>query len=94
MLGYWVGKSYWNRGFCTEAGRAVLEYGFGVLGLNRIHSCHMSRNPSSGRVMLKLGMTHEGCRKQHDRKWDKFEDQELYGILKADWQGQQTRRVL
>ena len=85
-LGYWIGKPYWNRGFCTEAGRAVLEFGFRVLGLNRIHCSHFSRNPSSGRVMLKLGMTHEGCRTQHVRKWDRFEDLELYGVLKADWQ--------
>jgi RimJ/RimL family protein N-acetyltransferase len=93
-LGYWIAKPCWNRGFCTEAGRAVLEFGFGVLGLNRIHACHFSRNPSSGRVMLKLGMTHEGCRKQHIRKWDKFEDLELYGILKADWQKQQASRSI
>jgi len=44
--------------------------------------------------MLKLGMTHEGCRKQHIRKWDKFEDLELYGILKADWQKQQASRSI
>ena len=93
-LGYWIGKLYWGRGFCTEAGRAVLQFGFEVLGFNRIHSCHISRNPASGRVMQKLGMTHEGCRKQHVRKWDRFEDLELYGILKDDWQGQQTRRVI
>jgi ribosomal-protein-alanine N-acetyltransferase len=90
-LGYWIGKPYWSRGFCTESCRAVLRFGFEVLGLNRIHACHFSRNPASGRVMLKLGMTHEGCRKQHVRKWDKFEDIELYGILKTDGQEQQTK---
>ena len=30
-LGYWIGKPYWNRGFCTEAGSAVIGYGFGRL---------------------------------------------------------------
>jgi RimJ/RimL family protein N-acetyltransferase len=44
--------------------------------------------------MRKLGMTHEGCRKQHVRKWNKFEDLELYGVLKADWQGQSTNRPI
>ena len=23
-MGYWIGKPYWGRGYCTEAGRAVL----------------------------------------------------------------------
>ena len=31
-LEYWVGKPYWNRGYCTEAAKAVVEYGFDRLG--------------------------------------------------------------
>jgi RimJ/RimL family protein N-acetyltransferase len=85
-LGYWIGKPFWNQGFCTEAGRAVLEYGFKILGLNRIFARHLSRNPASGRVMEKLGMIYEGRRRQDTRKWDVFEDVEFYGILKSDWE--------
>lgn len=81
-LGYWIGESFWNHGFCTEAGRAVVDYAFRVLKIIRIHSCHFKRNPASGRVMQKIGMKHEGCRKCHVKKWDKFEDLELYGVLK------------
>ncbi len=55
-LGYWIGKPYWNNGYCTEAARAVVRYGFSVLGLHRIHSVHLGRNPASGRVMKKAGM--------------------------------------
>jgi RimJ/RimL family protein N-acetyltransferase len=84
-LGYWIGKPYWRNGYCTEASRAVFDFGFTTLGLARIHSCYLSRNPASGRVMQKLGMSHEGCRRAHVRKWDKLEDLELYGILVGDW---------
>ena len=35
--------------------------------------------------MQKIGMTHEGRQRQHVRKWDAFEDLELYGILKSQW---------
>lgn len=84
-LGYWIGKPYWRQGFCSEAGQAVLEYGFRHWNLIRIHACHLSRNPASGRVMQKLGMAHEGCRRCHVRKWDQFEDLELYGILRIEW---------
>ncbi len=89
-LGYWIGKPYWNRGYCSEAGGAVLEYAFTELGLVRVHASHLSRNPASGRVMQKLGMTPEGVRKQHAAKGTRLEDLTLYGILKQDWASQRT----
>lgn len=85
-LGYWIGKAYWTHGLCTEAAGAVLRYAFTGLGLVRVHARHFSRNPASGRVMQKLFMQHEGCRRQHVTKWGKFEDEELYGILKCGWE--------
>lgn len=84
-VGYWIGKPYWNQGYCTEAARAVLRYGFEVLGLNRIYAYHMTRNPASGRVMQKIGMKHEGYLRQHLERWGKFEDCELYGILRSEF---------
>ena len=84
-FGYWIGVPYWNRGYCTEAGQAMLDFAFNELGLVRVHARHLSRNPSSGRVMQKLGMSHEGTRRRHVRKWDVLEDVEMYGILVDDW---------
>ena len=84
-LGYWIGKPFWGHGYCTEAARCVLQFGFEQVGLNRIFAHHFSRNPASGRVMQKLGMSHEGHLPQHVRKWDGFEDLELYGIVKSQW---------
>jgi RimJ/RimL family protein N-acetyltransferase len=84
-LGYWVGRPYWDQGYCTEAGEAVLRYAFTQLGLVRVHCHHFARNPASGRVMRKLGMQHEGTRRRHVKKWGKLEDVELYGILLEHW---------
>jgi RimJ/RimL family protein N-acetyltransferase len=84
-LGYWIGKPYWGKGYCTEAARAVVKYGFEVVGLNRIHATHMTRNPASGRVMQKIGMIHEGRLRQDRKRWGEFEDMELYGILRNEY---------
>ena len=84
-MGYWIGKPYWGQGFATEAGGALLRYGFQTLGLNRIYAHHMRRNPSSGRVMQKLRMRYEGSLRQHFRRNDRFEDLECYGILKEEY---------
>lgn len=84
-LGYWIGLPYWNQGYCTEAARAVLRYGFEVLGLNRIHASHYARNAASGRVMHKIGMVREGCRRQHVVKWGEFEDLICYGLVREEY---------
>ena len=84
-LGFWVARACWGRGYATEAVRAVIEYGFSVLGLHRIHAMHFSRNPASGRVMEKCGMLHEGCSRGHVRKWGVYEDVDLWGILRDEW---------
>jgi ribosomal-protein-alanine N-acetyltransferase len=85
-LGYWIGQACWNQGYATEAAEAVIRYGFEVVGLNRIHASHLSRNPASGRVMQKVGMIHEGHLRQHIQKWGTFEDLEIYGLLKNDYE--------
>ena len=82
-LGYWIGRPFWSQGYCTEAGAALIEYGFDQLDLNRVFAKHMTRNPASGRVLRKLGMVREGCLRQHVKKWGEFEDLDIYGILKS-----------
>jgi RimJ/RimL family protein N-acetyltransferase len=84
-LGYWIGLPFWGQGYCTEAAGAVLDYGFGVRGLDRIVATHFGRNPASGRVMQKIGMTQEGCLRRHVLKWGRREDLVYYGILREEW---------
>ncbi|HKY63986.1 MAG TPA: GNAT family N-acetyltransferase [bacterium] len=55
-LGYWIGVPYWNQGYASEAGAAILDFAFSELGLKRVHANHFRRNPASGRVLQKLGM--------------------------------------
>jgi RimJ/RimL family protein N-acetyltransferase len=85
-IGYWLGVPYWNRGIMTEAAEAILAYGFKALGLNRIFATHFTRNPASGRVMQKIGMTFEGILREHLRKDDHFEDVANYSILRREWE--------
>jgi RimJ/RimL family protein N-acetyltransferase len=83
-LGYWIGKPYWGQGYCTDAARAVVRFAFEDLKLNRVHASHFSNNPASGRVMQKVGMRHEASLRQHIHKWGKYEDLEIYALLKDD----------
>ena len=89
-MGYWLGIPFWSQGYCTEAARAVVQYGFEILRLHRIYASHMTRNPASGRVMQKIGMTYEGCQRQHIQKWGVFEDLATYGILQSEYAASHT----
>lgn len=84
-LGYWIGVPFWGKGYCTEAAQKVLEYGFGTLGLYRIHSNHFPINPASGRILRKLGMKYEGRFRQHILKSGEYHDLELYGLLASEY---------
>ena len=85
-LGYWLGVRYWGQGYATEASQEMLRYGFEELGLHRIFASHFGHNPASGRILKKLGMQKEGCQREHLRKWDRWVDSELYGLLRDEWQ--------
>ena len=85
-LGYWIGKPFWNKGYATEAAEAMLKFGFEELELKRIHAHYFARNPASGKVMEKLGMQHEGTLRKDIKKWGKFEDIKIYGILRSEYE--------
>jgi len=91
-LGYWIGMPFWGKGYCTEAAREILKYGFNTLNLHRIHSGHYSNNPASGRILRKLGMKYEGTRKQHVCKWGEYLDVEIYGLLASEYRSQAAGR--
>ena len=85
-VGYWLGEPFWNRGYVTEATQAIIRFGFGSLGLNKITSSHLAQNPASGRVMQKSGMTREGELKEHIRKDTAYHTLVLYGLTRSDYE--------
>ena len=60
-LGYWIARPYWGLGFATEAGRAVVANARDSLRLKRLVAGHFLDNPSSGRVLAKLGFRPTGA---------------------------------
>ena len=54
-IGYNVAFDYWNKGYTTEAARAIVEY-LSSMGVKHICASHALDNPASGRVMQKIGM--------------------------------------
>ena len=84
-IGYSLSRAYWNQGYMSEALRAVLEFGFTKLNLNRIEAQHECDNPASGHVMLNAGMQHEGTLRQRIYNKGRFADVDIYAILRKDF---------
>ncbi|MFE3548063.1 GNAT family N-acetyltransferase [Streptomyces kronopolitis] len=55
--GWRLQRSAWGHGYATEAGRAVLDYGFETLRLPQILAVTTATNLRSQAVMRRLGMT-------------------------------------
>lgn len=88
-LSYWLAVSAWGKGYMSEALPPVLNFGFEILLLNRIHAYHMIRNPASGKILQKNGFKQEGLLRQRVSKWGKFEDVRLLSLLRQEWQNNQ-----
>src|SRR5262245_3385876 len=58
-LGYWIGRSFWGRGYATEACSALIDMAR-MLGLASLEGSHFPDNPASGRVLEKLGFEPTG----------------------------------
>jgi len=53
-MGYWIARPFWNRGYATEAGTALVDIAR-TLRLEQLEASHFLDNPASARVLEKLG---------------------------------------
>lgn len=84
-LGYALNRKYWGQGLATEAARAVIDFGFGTLRLNRIGAFVLPDNAASMRVLAKIGMQHEGIQREVNAIRGTPEDLHGYSILAREW---------
>lgn len=82
-IGYWVAVHAWNRGYATEAARAVIAYGFDHLGMRRIEAMCFPDNIASARVLEKAGMVFERTLPAHVEKDGVPRDVSVYAIERS-----------
>lgn len=83
-IGYCIGKAWWHQGITAEALKAVMDFLFDEVGVNKIESRHDPRNPNSGAVMRKCGMKYEGTLRQSDWNNQGICDASYYGLLASE----------
>jgi len=65
-VGWHLGRWVWGKGYATESGGRLLEYGFKELGLQRIVAVVDPKNDRSLAVARRLGMNEEGIVRAYD----------------------------
>lgn len=85
-LGYCLTEEAWGHGHATEAARALLQWGFDTLDLNRVQAETDTRNVASARVLEKLGFVREGTLREDCVVNGEVSDSWVYGLLRRQWQ--------
>lgn len=83
-IGYCLGRAWWRRGIMSEALKAVTNFMFDTVEVNRVESRHDPRNPNSGKVMQKCGMKYEGTLRSADRNNQGICDACYYALLRSE----------
>ena len=84
-IGYWLSPEWQGNGIMTDCVRALTNFGFDELDLNRIYIAAAFGNAKSRAVPERLGFVQEGilqdCLKYHGVYHDKV----IYGVVKRNW---------
>jgi ribosomal-protein-serine acetyltransferase len=92
VIGYWLGSNFQGNGIMTRAVTALIDYGFNVLGLNRIEIRAAYENERSRAIPERLGFQHEGQVRQGEWLYDHFVDLIIYGMLEAEWEFERSNK--
>ena len=83
-IGYWIGESYWGKGYATEAAHRVVRWAFESGGLYRVQATYAPGNQRSAKVLRNVGMQPEGLLRGYTQKNGQRLDLELCAVLRTD----------
>lgn len=85
-------KSEWSRGYGTDALRAICDFGFGQLRLERIELDVYETNKRAQRSYEKAGFVTEGVLRHAQFADGRFQDLRRMSLLREEWAAQPGRR--
>jgi len=89
-FGYNISDDFFLRkGYMTEAAKALVEYGFRIMGLNRIEAFTATDNIPSRKMLENLGFKQEGVLKEHYFTDNRMQDSVCYALLLKEYNRQE-----
>jgi RimJ/RimL family protein N-acetyltransferase len=84
-LGYCLDYAVWGHGYATEAARALLQWAFDTLALNRVQAETDTRNLASARVLEKIGFVRQGTLREDCVVNGEVSDSWVFGLIRREW---------
>lgn len=89
-MGYILHPDCWGQGYMGEAVAAALDYGFDVIGLDRVELWIVAENRASRRLAERLGFSYRGSLRQRYAHQMHSHEKAVYGLFAHEWQGKAT----
>ena len=83
-IGYWIAREEEGKGIITRACRALIDYAFEELDMNRVEIRCSAENTRSAGVPERLGFKREGMLRQAEMLNGRAHDFYIYGLLAQD----------
>lgn len=85
-------KTLWGKGYGTDAMNALLDFGFGMLRLERLWLDVYDFNKRARRSYEKSGFVSEGIKRHDVFKQGRYVDVELMSMLRDEWAAQPRKK--
>lgn len=89
QIGYWLSEDFQGKGIMTRVAKALTDYAFKELKLNKVEIRAAAENNKSRGIAERLGFMNEGCIRQAEWLYDHFVDHIVYGMLANEWNQQE-----
>ena len=80
-IGFWLLPQYWNRGYASEAMKAVIDHWKVTRKLHRLEGFVEEGNTASSRLLEKAGFSYEGTMRDCEFKNGKYISLLIYGLI-------------
>ena len=80
-IGYSLHPDYWQKGLATEAGKAIISYGFSTLNIHSIEANVNPNNIASIKLLEKLKFVREAYFRENYFYNGKFLDSAIYSLV-------------
>jgi ribosomal-protein-serine acetyltransferase len=84
-IGYWLVENMTGKGVMTRSVKALIEFIFQVMKMNRIQIKCGVGNRKSSTIPKRLGFVFEGVERAGEKHQNKFIDLEVYSLLKKEY---------
>lgn len=84
-IGYWLCERYRGSGVMTKSCKAIVEYAFRELNINRVEIRCAEKNLRSRAIPERLGFVNEGTIREAEWLYDHYVNHVLYGVLAREW---------